>query len=444
MAATKTKTTKTTTKTAQPTKEERPPLWKVWFVASRPHTLTASISPNIVAYHAGVALFERAASGDAHAHAHANVPVPVPVPWFSSYEYGWLTLKWTAFCMLMQLGTNLHNDYADFVKGADNEKRVGQARATQKGWLTPFQTAAASGGTLLLGLLLGLGFVADLATGQSASPLPSPSPLRVWGMLLMVLSSIFNAFAYTGGPWPLGYIGMPNLSTGYSGLGDACVFLYFGLLATLMPPWLYTACHSGNHNNNNNNISNNINISNINDNNINDNININININNNSVVDVVWPLVPHAVQVAVLATNIIAVNNLRDRHTDVLANKRTLAVRFGATFCRVEYGVNLAVAYGLVLWKAVLAYDNGNGNNNDNGNENENENENGNGNGNGNSVWWWWWLLPLLSSPLAWKEWRALYRKEGGALNPHVGGAAKVQLLFCILLAISARKGSPR
>eukprot|EP00537_Pseudo-nitzschia_pungens_P016166 CAMPEP_0172408262 /NCGR_PEP_ID=MMETSP1061-20121228/75763_1 /TAXON_ID=37318 /ORGANISM="Pseudo-nitzschia pungens, Strain cf. pungens" /LENGTH=408 /DNA_ID=CAMNT_0013144385 /DNA_START=307 /DNA_END=1533 /DNA_ORIENTATION=+ len=408
MAATKTKTT-TKTKSAQPTKEERPPLWKVWFVASRPHTLTASISPNIVAYHAGVALFERAASGDAHGHGHAHVPVPA----FSSYEYGWLTLKWTAFCMLMQLGTNLHNDYADFVKGADNEKRVGQARATQKGWLTPFQTAAASGGTLLLGLLLGLGFVADLATGQSQSalplPLPLPLPLRVWGMLLMVLSSIFNAFAYTGGPWPLGYIGMPNLSTGYSGLGDACVFLYFGLLATLMPPWLYTACHSGTNNNYNNNS------------------------NNSSVVDVdvadvVWPLVPHAVQVAVLATNIIAVNNLRDRHTDVLANKRTLAVRFGATFCRVEYGVNLAVAYGLVLWKAVLAY----------GNDNDNDN--------GNSVWWcwWWWLLPLLSSPLAWKEWRALYRKEGGALNPHVGGAAKVQLLFCILLAISARKGSPR
>mmetsp|Transcript_12007 Transcript_12007/g.28058 ORF Transcript_12007/g.28058 Transcript_12007/m.28058 type:complete len:250 (-) Transcript_12007:385-1134(-) len=176
MAATKTKTT-TKTKSAQPTKEERPPLWKVWFVASRPHTLTASISPNIVAYHAGVALFERAASGDAHGHGHAHVPVPA----FSSYEYGWLTLKWTAFCMLMQLGTNLHNDYADFVKGADNEKRVGQARATQKGWLTPFQTAAASGGTLLLGLLLGLGFVADLATGQSQSALPLPLPTTACG-----------------------------------------------------------------------------------------------------------------------------------------------------------------------------------------------------------------------------------------------------------------------
>lgn len=42
-----------------------------------------------------------------------------------------------------------------------------------------------------------------------------------------------------------------------------------------------------------------------------------------------------------------------NRHTDVLANKRTLAVRFGATFCRMEYLLNLVVAYGLVIWEAL-------------------------------------------------------------------------------------------
>lgn len=51
--------------------------------------------------------------------------------------------------------------------------------------------------------------------------------------------------------------------------------------------------------------------------------------------------VPHcivylAMPVGFLATAIIVVNNLRDRKTDVKANKRTLAVRFGATFARVE------------------------------------------------------------------------------------------------------------
>ncbi|OEU10079.1 hypothetical protein FRACYDRAFT_173266 [Fragilariopsis cylindrus CCMP1102] len=321
----------------------RPPLWKVWFVAARPHTLSASIAPNIVAYNVGIAIID-------------NV---------NKASFFWFTMEWTLFCILMQLGTNLHNDYADFVKGADNEKRVGQARATQKGWLTPFQTAMASGLTLLVGLILGIRFVINIATTTTTT---------AHIMVFIVVTSIFNAFAYTGGPWPLGYIGLPNFSLGYSGLGDIFVFLYFGLVATMMPPFLYISSTDNNDNDDD--------------------------------------------DVSTLATNIIVVNNLRDRFTDVLANKLTLAVRFGATFCRVEYGINIFVAYGITVWR------------------------------------WWWWssavvsnndstsllmLLPLLSFPLALKEWQALYRKDGGALNPHVGGAAKVQLLFCILLAISIR-----
>lgn len=311
----------------------------------------------------------------------------------SSSSFFWLTVEWTVFCMLMQLGTNLHNDYADFVKGADNEKRVGQARATQKGWLTPFQTAMASGLTLLVGLLLGMGFVAKIVTattfgGGTANTNDQAQLQRIATMVFVVVSSIFNAFAYTGGPWPLGYIGLQNFSLGYSGLGDLFVFLYFGLVATLVPPFLYVACNNGNSNNYQDGIL---------------------------MENILWTILPYAIQVSVLATNIIVVNNLRDRHTDVLANKRTLAVRFGATFCRVEYGTNVFVAYGLVLWNCIVS------------------------SSNSSSLFL---LLPLLSVPLAWKEWRALYHKEGGALNQHVGGAAKVQLLFCILLAVSIRIGN--
>eukprot|EP00985_Skeletonema_marinoi_P023257 scaffold15359_cov79-Skeletonema_marinoi.AAC.1 len=46
--------------------------------------------------------------------------------------------------------------------------------------------------------------------GSSADPI----------MVFIVLSSLFNAVAYTGGPFPLGYIGLGNISIGYSGLGD--------------------------------------------------------------------------------------------------------------------------------------------------------------------------------------------------------------------------------
>jgi len=340
----------------------KPPLWKIWFVASRPHTLPVSLAPNIVAYNAGLAFIKFGGTTDAE--TDANIA-----------SFFWLTVEWTVFCILMQLGTNLHNDYADFVKGADNDKRVGQARATQKGWLTPFQTAAASGLTLLMGLFLGMRFVGKMN-------LMKPT------MVFIVATSIFNAFAYTGGPWPLGYIGLPNFSLGYSGLGDLFVFLYFGLVATLVPPFLYVA------------------------------YNANTNVGDDTqdtqqqryLYDLLWRFAPYAIQVAVLATNIIVVNNLRDRHTDVHANKRTLAVRFGATFCRFEYAINLIVAYGGVL---VM----------------------GSSSSSSSIIK----LLPLLSLPLAWKEWQAVSKKEGGALNQHVGGAARLQTIFCILLAISIR-----
>lgn len=285
----------------------------------------------------------------------------------------------------MQLGTNLHNDYADFVKGADNEKRVGQARATQKGWLTPFQTAMASGLTLLVGLFLGISFVARIARSTDFSSNGSEKQLqRIATMIFIVVSSIFNAFAYTGGPWPLGYIGLPDFSLGYSGLGDLFVFLYFGLVATLVPPFLYVAS---------NNVPSYV---------------------DDQLPDLMRIFILYSIQVAVLVTNIIVVNNLRDRHTDVSANKRTLAVRFGATFCKVEYTTNLMVAYGLVIWNFYsssynIQYSK---------------------------------LLPLLSFPLAWKERQAVCQKEGQALNKHVGGAAKLQLIFCILVAVSTRIGN--
>lgn len=328
----------------------RPPSWQVWWVASRPHTLTASLAPIVVSYNVGLSTIDSIDKGC----------------------YVQFTAQWAAFCMLVQLGTNLHNDYADFVKGADTDKRVGQARATQKGWLTPMQTASAATFVLGLALLLGIGFVKSIDRNQEGGS------ARAAVMTFLVISSIFNAFAYTGGPWPLGYIGLGDFSIGYSGLGDLFVFLYFGLVATLVLPFLYLAnpC-SG--------------------------------VKNHDTETILWKFLPYAIQVAVLATNIIVVNNLRDRHTDVEAKKRTLAVRFGAGFCRTEFVANITIAYGLVIVDWIV------------------------------NSFGMWRLLPLLSLPLARKEIRAIYTKEGSSLNPHVGGSAKVQFLFCILLGIALR-----
>lgn len=317
-------------------------------------------------------------------------------------------MEWSFFCILMQLGCNLHNDYADFIKGADvDSKRVGQPRATAKGWLSPATTARAAGSVLLVGFGLGLRLVWRIhkltdnggggngaAAGGAERSLSWPT-WPTWWTLFVVVSSVFNAFAYTGGPWPLGYVGLSNFSLGYSGLGDVFVFLYFGLIATMMPAFLHTF-GSGDENN-----------------------------HVTTTTTTLWwntfqIMMPYAIQVSCLATNIIVVNNLRDRHTDVLADKKTLAVRFGATFCRIEYGFMLGIAYGLVVcdyWtccSSTMTTDKGDKNY--------------------HSLVT---LLPLLSFPLAYKELKAIYTKEGKALNAHVGGAAKVQFLFCLLLGLA-------
>jgi 1,4-dihydroxy-2-naphthoate octaprenyltransferase len=111
-------------------------------------------------------------------------------------------------------------------------------------------------------------------------------------ILLIGLTSIASAIAYTGGPYPLGY----------NGLGDVFVFVFFGLVAVCgtafveigTVPGLAVAC---------------------------------------------------AVPVGALATAILVVNNLRDRVTDATVGKRTLAVRFGRGFALTQYRAILVVSY---------------------------------------------------------------------------------------------------
>jgi 1,4-dihydroxy-2-naphthoate octaprenyltransferase len=111
-----------------------------------------------------------------------------------------------ALCaLLIQIGTNLFNDYADFKRGADTAARLGPARATQRGWLTASQVKGAAIGVFGAAALAGVYLVA----------------VGGWPVLCIGLCSIAMGFAYTGGPYPLAY----------NGLGEVFVFLFFGLVA---------------------------------------------------------------------------------------------------------------------------------------------------------------------------------------------------------------------
>jgi 1,4-dihydroxy-2-naphthoate octaprenyltransferase len=122
-----------------------------------------------------------------------------------------------------------------------------------------------------------------------------------------------------------------------------------------------------------------------------------------------WPAAIASLAVGALATAILVVNNLRDRHTDAEANKRTLAVRFGAGFARGEYATLVFGAYALValVWASELG-------------------------GVG-------WFLPWLSLPLAVTEYQAICNNDGAELNPHLGRTGRLCIVFSLLLTLGVQ-----
>lgn len=129
-----------------------------------------------------------------------------------------------------------------------------------------------------------------------------------WWLLTVGALCVVAAWSYTGGRRPYGY----------RGLGEVGVFVFFGLVATLGTT--YTQADG-----------------------------------------VSWPAVVGAVAVGLLACALLMVNNLRDIPTDVVAGKRTLAVRLGDHRARRVYAVLVTapVALGAVCalanpWAALV------------------------------------------------------------------------------------------
>jgi 1,4-dihydroxy-2-naphthoate octaprenyltransferase len=149
-----------------------------WIEATRPKTLPAAVIPVLV----GTAL---------------------------AYEVGvvhWIpVLACLLFALLVQIGANFANDYADFEKGADTAARLGPRRAVASGAIS---VGAMRRGTFVV---LALAFACGMILVW----------WRGWELLPVGLLSLLFAWAYTGGPYPLAY----------HGLGDVFVFVFFGLVA---------------------------------------------------------------------------------------------------------------------------------------------------------------------------------------------------------------------
>ena len=107
--------------------------------------------------------------------------------------------------LLIQIGTNLWNDVADFERGTDTAARVGPTRVTQAGLLTPRQVRA--GAAVAFALAVAVGVYLTAVAG--------------WPVVAIGMASILAGLAYTGGPWPLSH----------HGLGEPFVLIFFGFVA---------------------------------------------------------------------------------------------------------------------------------------------------------------------------------------------------------------------
>jgi len=152
---------------------------RIWLMAARLRTLPAAIAPVLV--------------GTALAYTLEDVFRPGA---FVAAMLG---------SILIQVGTNLSNDYSDARRGADAEDRVGPVRVTAGGLVPPKQVLMATYITFGLAALCGVYLVAVAGIE----------------LLFVGIASIAAGVLYTGGPRPYGY----------EGLGEIFVFLFFGIVA---------------------------------------------------------------------------------------------------------------------------------------------------------------------------------------------------------------------
>jgi 1,4-dihydroxy-2-naphthoate octaprenyltransferase len=163
-----------------------PPGWRVGVAAIRPRTLSLAVTPVLL--------------GSALAWADG-----------SALNLG-AFLAALACALLIQIGTNLHNDVTDFERGTDHAARIGPLRVTAAGWVQPQTMVRAS--LACFGAALGLGvYLVDVGG---------------WPILAAGLASLAAGWCYSGGPRPISH----------GAWGEVFVLAFFGLVAVAGSHWL--------------------------------------------------------------------------------------------------------------------------------------------------------------------------------------------------------------
>ncbi|HIC39417.1 MAG TPA: 1,4-dihydroxy-2-naphthoate octaprenyltransferase [Candidatus Marinimicrobia bacterium] len=170
--------------------------------------------------------------------------------------------------LFLQILSNLANDYGDFVKGTDNEERIGPDRTMQSGLITKSEMVKIMWVIALFCSVFGVWLIYEGTIGLD---------LKKAGLFAILgLSAMGAAVKYTMGKNPYGY----------AGLGDVFVFLFFGFLGVLGSYFLHT--HTLN-----------------------------------------WDLLLPASSIGLFTTAVLNINNMRDCEADKKSGKNTLVVKIG-------------------------------------------------------------------------------------------------------------------
>jgi 1,4-dihydroxy-2-naphthoate octaprenyltransferase len=200
----------------------------------------------------------------------------------------WLLFFYTwCVSIFITMGTNLINDVIDFEKGADKPKRVGFLKVISAGLIPKDHVRLA--GFACFGITIFFGLLLALHAG--------------WGLFALILISVVCGYCYTGGPYPISYLG----------LSEIFVLLFYGFLCVAAAYYV-------------------------------------------QVGSLALPAFLCALQMGLLAILPNALNNFRDMHDDAEDGKHTLAVRFGKAFARKEIALLTGLPFLLGLMWICFGY----------------------------------------------------------------------------------------
>lgn len=215
-----------------------------------------------------------------------------------AFASGQFSLPVALLCLitatLLQILSNLANDYGDAEKGTDNKQRLGPMRAIQSG--------AVSLSTMKQAIAINIGFTIASGLGLLFYSLNSVQDILIF--LALGLLSIVAALAYTMGSKPYGY----------AGLGDLSVFIFFGLLGIGGTYFLHTG-----------------------------------------TIDPL--LILPAIASGLFAVAVLNVNNMRDIENDAACGKKTLAVRLGSKYAK-HYHYALLISGFMTFTSYLVLVDN--------------------------------------------------------------------------------------